>query len=73
LRMLRVSNTPGTSTPLTWQPDPHNFFFIDADLNMAAPAQDDGRINISGLGPNVSPEPIGTIPPDPDPTRQRGH
>ena len=50
LRMLRVSSTPGANTPLTWQPDPDNFIFIDGDLNSIVPAQNNGSITVTGLG-----------------------
>ena len=60
LRMRRVSSTPGANTPLAWKPDPDNFLFIDADLNMFAPTQNDGLITITG--------PEGTPPPTPTPS-----
>ena len=46
LRMLRVSGTPGASTPLTWAASPDNFFFIDTDLNSHDATQDNGLITI---------------------------
>src|SRR5205085_5990546 len=48
LRMLRVSGTPGASTPLTWGADPNNFFFIDSNLDTHPATQVDGLITITG-------------------------
>src|SRR5215831_13753404 len=48
IRMLRVSGTPGASTGLVWQPDPNNFIFIDANLDVHVPNQTDGMITITG-------------------------
>src|SRR5436190_140690 len=60
LRMLRVSSTPGASTPLAWAADPNNFFFIDANLNTVTPTQANGLITITGAGSTPSPTPTGT-------------
>jgi hypothetical protein len=50
LNMTRVSGTPGASTALTWQPDPDNFIFIDADLNTYAPGSTPpGSVTILGI------------------------
>src|SRR5204863_9735634 len=74
LRMLRVSTTPGASTPMTWRPDPDNFLFIDANLKTHVPLQTNGLITIVGGTPPPSPTP-GTptptptvTPPSPTPT-----
>jgi len=80
LRMLRVSNTPGVSSPLNWNPDPNNFIYIDVDLNSFAPAEESGLISIGGVGPSptatATAHPANTVPPDPtappDPRGQRG-
>lgn len=37
LNMTRVSNTPGASTSLAWALSPHDFVFIDANLNLIVP------------------------------------
>jgi len=37
LNLVRVSSTPGASTPLIWAASPNDFFFIDADLNQRQP------------------------------------
>ena len=70
LRMLRVSGTPGASSPLTWAADPNNFFFIDTNLDSHVPAQDNGLITITGPPETPSPTPTATatVPPTPTPT-----
>jgi hypothetical protein len=66
LRMLRVSSTPGASTPMTWAADPDNFIFIDADLNSHTPFQNNGLITITGPASTPSPTPTpGTPTPTP--------
>ena len=60
LRMLRVSSTPGASTPLTWAADPDNFIFIDANLNTHVPDQNNGLITITGALPTPAPVPTPT-------------
>jgi hypothetical protein len=80
LRMLRVSNTPGVTSPLNWIPDPNNFVYIDVDLNSFAPEEESGLISIGGVGPSptatATARPANTVPPDPtatpDPRGQRG-
>jgi len=53
--MTRVSSTPGANTPLTWQPAPDNFYFIDADLNNFAPGSTPpGSITIQAATINIS-------------------
>jgi len=55
LNMTRVSSTPGANTPLTWQPPPDNFYFIDADLNNFAPGSTPpGSITITAANINIS-------------------
>src|SRR6187200_412990 len=54
LRMLRVSNTPGASSALNWQPAPDNFQFIDGDLNTFTPTQTNGLITITGATPTAT-------------------
>jgi len=39
LRMTRVSNTPGASTQLIWAPPPHNFIFVDSNLQTQVPGR----------------------------------
>jgi len=60
LRMLRVSGTPGASTPLAWAAVPNNFYFIDANLNTVTPTQANGLITITGAGSTPSPTPTAT-------------
>jgi len=56
LNMTRVSSTPGASTPLVWKPDPDNFYFIDADLNIQAPGSTPpGSITIVAPTPTPTP------------------
>ena len=38
LNMIRISGTPGASTPLVWAAPPNDFVFIDGDLNNQAPS-----------------------------------
>ena len=37
LRMLRVSSTPGATSPLVWAPPPNEFFYIDDNLATIRP------------------------------------
>src|SRR4051812_6922162 len=57
--MLRVSSTPGNSTPLTWRGSPDNFLFITIDLNTSSPQQNNGVITI-GSTPEPTPTPTAT-------------
>src|SRR4029077_10655786 len=36
-RWVRVSSTPGQSTPVTWSPSPNDFELIDTDLTAFSP------------------------------------
>jgi len=60
LRMLRVSSTPGASTPLTWAAPPDNFFFIDSNLKTHTPTGTNGLITITGPSPSGTPSPTPT-------------
>src|SRR5207248_20723 len=60
VRMLRVSNTPGATSPLVWKPDPDNFIFIDDNLDQHTPNQTNGLITITGVPPTPSPTPTAT-------------
>jgi len=51
MRMLRVSNTEGETSPLVWAADPDNFFFIDDNLDAHVPDQFDGLLTITGPTP----------------------
>src|SRR5437773_2017974 len=72
MRMLRVSGTPGASTPLAWAAKPNNFFFIDSNLNTVTPSQSNGLITITGPAgtpsPTPSASPTATHTPTPTPT-----
>jgi len=57
LRMVRVSNTPGTTSPMTWRPFPNDFEFIDGDLVSHSPSQNNGLITITGPSPTPAPTP----------------
>ena len=79
LRMLRVSGTPGATSPLVWQFGPNSFFFEDADLNTFTPSQEEwthhhhraygnadaraDRNANSGTTATPSPAPTATPPP----------
>ncbi len=70
LRMLRVSGTPGATSPLIWSPAPNDFEFIDQDFNTHSPNQNNGLITITGLPsptPSLTPSPTAT-PTAPPPT-----
>jgi hypothetical protein len=58
LRMVRTGATPGSSTPLAWQPIPRNFLFVDASLDSHDATQVDGLITITVGAP--TPTPTGT-------------
>ena len=67
LRVQRVSDTPGTASPLIWRIYPNGFEYIDSNLNEVLPTQSQGRITISGVGPTATPTPI----PVPTPCRPK--
>jgi hypothetical protein len=55
LNMTRVSSTPGAGTPLVWKPDPDNFYFIDANLDIQAPGSTPpGSITIQAATISIS-------------------
>jgi hypothetical protein len=55
LNMTRVSSTPGATTSLVWKPDPDNFYFIDANLEIQAPGSTpSGSITIQAATINIS-------------------
>jgi hypothetical protein len=47
VRMLRVSSTPGATSPLVWKPEPDNFIFLDDNLDVHTPNQTNGLITIN--------------------------
>jgi hypothetical protein len=50
LNMTRVSSSAGASTALTWDVDPNNFYFIDANLESRPPnSTPGGSISIQGI------------------------
>jgi subtilisin-like proprotein convertase family protein len=68
LRILRVS-AQVAATPLTWEPDPDNFLFIDTNLDIRTPNQTDGFITVGPPPtPTPSPCPLCTPMPTPGPT-----
>jgi hypothetical protein len=72
LRMLRVSSTPGATSPVVWKPAPDNFIFIDDNLDTHTPNQTNGLITITTLTPTptptATPSPTSTPTPTPPPT-----
>src|SRR4029077_8848964 len=55
LRQVRVSNTPGVTSPLLWKPSPDNLIFIDDNLDTHAPNQTNGLITITAITPTPTP------------------
>ena len=51
LRPFRVSSTCGATSPLVWRADPDNFFYIDDNLDIHTPDQNNGLITITCSGP----------------------
>ena len=56
VRMLRVSNMPGDTSPMVWAADPDSFLFIDDNLFVHTPNQTNGLITITGV-PTPTPTP----------------
>ena len=69
IKWVRVSNSVGASTALTWLPSPNNFIYVDSDLNASAVTQINGLINITATTP--TPSPTSPPTPSPAPTQER--
>ena len=70
LRMLRLSNSPGATSPLVWAASPNNFVFTDQNFIPVSPVTVDGMITITGLTPTPTPTATATPGPSATPTPQ---